>query len=191
MNLLRQFWQAARKIFHLPDHLGAVRDSRADPSVPTFAVTATLFLGALLRKPSFLQIQFESARRGWQRLIGFDRPITDDRLVYVCERYQLADWQAALVATNQSHKRNKAFESAKINGLLVVALDGNEQFNSRCRCCEACCQRKIKIKNAQGQLEEQTEYYHRFVCAQLSGPDLSVVLDLESIRPAEDEAAAA
>jgi hypothetical protein len=191
MNRLRQFWQAANKVFGLSRHLRGVRDSRADPQVPTFAVSATLFLGALLRKPSFLQLQFESARRGWQRLIAYVAPISDDRMVYVCERYRLSDWRAVLVSTNQTLKRNKAFESAKIHGLLVVAIDGNEQFKSRCRCCPDCSQRQIKIKNLQGQIQEVTEYYHRFVCAQLHGPDLSVVLDLEPIGPGEDEAAAA
>jgi hypothetical protein len=191
MNRLRQFWHAARKVFDLPRRLRGVRDRRADPQVPTFAVSATLFLGAFLRKPSFLQLQFESARRGWQRLIAQAAAITDDRLVYVCERYRLEDWRAVLVHTNQVLKRNKAFEAAKIHGLLVVALDANEQFKSRCRCCPQCAQRQIKIKNRQGQIEAVTESYHRFVCAQLNGPTLSVVLDLEPIRPGEDEAAAA
>ncbi len=168
-----------------------MRDRRADPPVPTFAVSATLFLGALLRKPSFLQLQYESARRGWQRLIGHGAAITDDRMVYVCERYRLEDWRAVLVHINQTLKRNKAFEGAKIHGLLVVALDANEQFKSRCRCCAECAQRRIKIKNRQGQIEEVTEYYHRFVCAQLQGPALSVVLEVEPIRPGEEEAAAA
>jgi Transposase DDE domain len=191
MNRVRQFWCAAKKVFDLPRRLRGVRDGRSDPLVPTFAVNATLFLGALLRKPSFLQLQFESARRGWQRLIAYAAPISDDRMVYVCERYRLEDWRAVLVSTNQTLKGNKAFESAKIHGLLVVAIDGNEQFKSRSRCCAHCCQRQIKIKNRQGQIEEVTEYYHRFVCAQLHGPNLNVVLDLEPIRPGEEEAAAA
>lgn len=191
MNPVRQFWHAARKVFDLPRQLRGVRDGRADPQVPTGAVSATLLLGAVLRTPSFLQLQFESARRGWQRLIAHPAAITDDRMVYVCERYRLEDWRAVLVSTNQTLKRNKAFAAAKIHGLLVVALDANEQFKSRSRCCEQCCQRQLKLQNRQGQLEEVTEYYHRFVCAQLHGPDLSVVLDVEPIRPGEDEAAAA
>lgn len=191
MNRLRQFWHATKKVFDLPRRLRGVRDGRADPQVPTFAVSATLFLGAMLRKPSFLQLQFESARRGWQRLIAHAAAITDDRLVYVGERYRLEDWRGLLVHTNQVLKRNQAFEAAKIHGLLVVAIDANEQFNSRCRCCPECCQRQLKVKNRQGQIEEVTEYYHRFVCAQLNGPTLSVVLDLEPIRPGEEEAAAA
>jgi hypothetical protein len=157
MNRLRQCWHAANKVFALARRLRGVRDGRADPSVPTFAVSATLFLGALLRKPSFLQLQFESARRGWQRLIAYAAAITDDRMVYVCERYRLSDWRAVLVATNETLKRNKAFEAAKIHGRLVVALDANEQFKSRCRCCAQCCPRPINTKNRQGQIEEVTE----------------------------------
>jgi hypothetical protein len=191
MNRLRQFWHAASKVFALPRRLRGVRDGRADPQGPTFAVSATLLLGAVLRTPSFLQLQFESARRGWQRLIAHTAAITDDRMVYVCERYRLEDWRAVLVSTNQTLKRNKAFAAAKIHGLLVVALAANEQFKSRCRCCPECCQRQIPIKNRQGQVEAVTEYYHRFVCAQLHGPDGGVVLDLEPLRPGEDEAAAA
>ena len=144
MNRLRQFWHAANKVLDLACHLRGVRDGRADPVVPSGAVSATLFLGAFLRKPSFLQLQFESARRGWQRLVAHAAPITDDRMAYVCERYRLSDWRAALVATNQTLRRNKAFESAKIHGLLVVAMDGNEQFKSRCRCCPDCGQRPCR-----------------------------------------------
>lgn len=191
MNRLRQFWHYARKVFDLPQRLRAVRDQRSDPCVPTAAVTLSLFMGALLRKPSFLQIQWESRRRGWQRLIGYSTPITDDRMAYVTERYRLDDLRAVLVSVNQTLKTNKAFESAKIQGLLVVAIDANEQFHSRHRCCPACCERTITVTNAQGQGEELTEYYHRQVYAQLHGPQFSVVLDLEPIRPGEDEAAAA
>ena len=186
MNRLRQFWRYAAKVFDLPCRLRAVRDRRADPRVPTWAVTATLFLGALLRKPSFLQIQFESRRQGWQHLTGYGEPITDDRLAYVCERYQLADLRSVLVATNQTLKRNKAFESAKIHGLLVVALDANEQFKSRHRCCADCGERRIQITNAQGQIEEVIEYYHRQVYAQIHGPDFSAVLHSAQTPPLMD-----
>lgn len=191
MNRIRQFWHAARKVFHLPDRLRSIRDGRADPPVPTWAVTATLFLGAFLRRPSFLQIQADSRRRGWQRLIGYPAALTDERLAYVTERYRLEDWRTVLVTINQTLKRNKAFESAKIDGLLVVEIDANEQFKSRHRCCEDCRQRRVKRINAQGQEEEVIEYYHSQVYAHLHGPELSAILDLETIKPGEEEARAA
>jgi len=144
-----------------------------------------------LRAGSFLQLQAHSARRGWQHLLHWNKPISDDTLARATERYDLEDLRAVLVSVNKTLKANKAFESAKIGGLLVVAIDGNEQFSSRCRCCKSCCQRTIKLKDRSGQTQDVTEYYHRQVYAQIHGPLFSVILDLEPVRPGEDEAKAA
>lgn len=191
MNRIRQLWHYARKVFQLPQRLRSIRDQRRDPAVPTWAVTVSLFLGALLRRPSLLQIQADSRRRGWQRLIAYPHALTDERLAYVLERYRLDDLRGVLVATNKILKRNKALEPAKIDGLLVVAIDANEQFKSRSRCCDDCRQRTVKVKNAAGQEEELTEYYHYQVYAHIHGPECSTVLDLETVGPGEDEARAA
>jgi hypothetical protein len=191
MNRLRQFWHYVGKVFALPARLRAIRDERPQPVIPTRAFSASLLLGAVLRAPSLLQLQAETARRGWQRLVGWPQPLSDDALGYVLERYRIEDWRAVLVAVNHTLKANKAFESAKIAGRLVVAIDANEQFKSRHRCCPDCCRRQLEVKDAHGQTQTVTEYYHRQVYAQLHGPDFSVILDVEPIRPGEDEAAAA
>jgi len=191
VNLLRGLWRYGNKVFALPQRLAAVGNHRSQPEIPTRSLTGSLFLGALMRVESFLQLQAETARPGWQRLTGWSRPISDDALVYALERYYLQDLRQVLVDINKTLKRNKALESAKIHGLLVVALDANEQFQSRHRCCQGCCRRTIQTKDKEGQLRELTEYYHRQVYAQLHGPDFSTILDLEPIRPGEDEAAAA
>jgi hypothetical protein len=149
-----------------------------------------LVLGALLRVPSLLDLSLKTRGLGWQRLIG-SKPFSDDALGYVLEKGVPEDWRLVLVDVNRTLKENKQLEAAKIGGLLVVAIDANEQFKSRSRCCPACSQRQITICNDQGQEEEVTEYYHRQVYAQINGPDVSVILDLEPIRPGEDEAAAA
>lgn len=135
MNRLGQFWHYVTKVFALPARLRALRDERSQPVIPTRVFSASLLLGAVLRVPSFLELQAETERRGWQRLVRWPQPISDDALGYVLERYRIADWRAVLVAVNRTLKANKAFESAKINGPLVVALDRNEQFKSQRRCC--------------------------------------------------------
>jgi len=191
MNRLRQFWHYTEKVFALPARLRAIGDHRRQPEIPTRVFSASLFLAALLRVPSLLQLQAETQRRGWQRLAGWRQAISDDAFGYVLERYRIEDWRTALVAVNRQLKTNQAFASAKINGLLVVALDANEQFKSRCRCCPDCGQRRVEVKDAAGQTQTVIEYYHRQVYAQLHGPEFSVILDLEPIRPGEDEAAAA
>jgi hypothetical protein len=191
VNFLRGFWRYGKKVFALPQRLAAVGNHRCQPEIPTRSITCSLFLGALIRVSSFLQLQAETARPGWRRLTGWSRAISDDALVYALERYDLQDLRQVLVGINKTLKRNKALESAKIQGLQVVALDANEQFHSRHRCCQACCRRTIQLKDKNGQLREVTEYYHRQVYAQLHGPAFSTILDLEPIRPGEDEAAAA
>jgi len=191
LNLLAQVWRYFTKVYDLPRHLRAVRDTRVYPVIPTAPVSLTLFQGALLRVPSFHQMAKDSARAGWRRLLQRDGPIDDSLMAYVTERYRLEDWRQILVATNKTLKQNRAFESAKINGLLPVSIDANEQFSSRHRCCEACCRRRVTIRNRAGQEEEVDEFYHRMVYASLQGPQFGVILDLEPIRPGEDEAAAA
>lgn len=191
MNRLRQFWNYAAKVFDLPSHLRAIRDDRPEAVIPARALTLCFFLGGLLRVPSLLQLQAETGRKGWQRLMGWPQPISDDAFAYALERFRVEDVRAALVSTNKRLKQNKALDSGKIGGLLCVALDANEQFKSRHRCCEQCCQRQIEIKDAAGQKQTVVEYYHRQVYAQIHTPELSTILDLEPIRPGEDEAGAA
>jgi hypothetical protein len=187
VNVFGQFWRYVTKVYALPHRLRAVRDTRSFPVIPTVFATASLLLGAVLRLPSFHQIAKDSARAGWRRLLHLPQPVQDDFLAYVTERYRLEDLRDLLVAVNRTLKQNRAFESAKIHGLLVVAIDANEQFNSRHRCCEACCVRKVKVRNHAGQETEIDEFYHRMVYAQIQGPEFSVVLDLEAIGPGEDE----
>jgi len=62
---------------------------------------------------------------------------------------------------------------------------------ARSRCCPQCLQRQIKIKNEQGQEEQVTEYYHKEVYAQLSGPQWNTLLDVEPLTVREEEERAA
>jgi hypothetical protein len=103
----------------------------------------------------------------------------------------LEDLRQNLAEVNQCLKANKTLESCKINSLLFLSLDANEHFHSRSRCCPCCCQRELQETDGHGQKQTVTEYYHRYVFAQINGPKFNVLLDLEPIRPAEGEAEAA
>jgi hypothetical protein len=109
----------------------------------------------------------------------------------VAERLSLEDLRQQLVGTAKTLKQNKALESCKINGLLFLSLDANEHFASRSRCCPYCCQRHVHVLEPDGQKREVVEYYHRYVFAQINGPKLNGVLEVEPILPGEDECAAA
>jgi hypothetical protein len=154
-------------------------------------VLISLVLGVVLRSSSYLDLSRQTRRRRWRHLCGLKAPISDDTLEYVTERLSLEDLRQGLAGIHKTLKANKALESCKINGLLFVSLDANEHCKSRSRCCECCCQRQIEETDAHGQKHKVTEYYHRYVFAQINGPKINVLLDLEPIRPGEDECAAA
>ena len=191
MNRLAQFLHYAQKVFCLNKLLRGVRSSRPYPEIPTRALLVSLLMGVILRVGSYLDLAEQTKRRRWQHLIHWAKRISHDSFEYVAERLNLEDLRRSLASVAKELKANRALESCKINGLLFSSLDANEHFHSRSRCCAGCCQREIEVLDAHGQKHTVIEYYHRYVFAQINGPKINVLLDLEPIRPGEGEAEAA
>ena len=188
---LSQFVTYATKRFDLPLLAGCFADARPQPDIPSRSVALSLVLGEVVHIPSLLQLQEETKLPQWQRWVGYHHPISHDTFGYVSERLDCQQLRRAGVWIGRKLKRGKAFEPNKIAGLLVVSLDANEQFCSDHRCCEDCLTREVTCKDNQGREFKKTQYYHKQVYAQLSGPELSVILDFEPMRQGEEECAAA
>jgi hypothetical protein len=171
--------------------LGGVRSERPFAKIPTTPVVLSLVFGVVLRIASYLDLAEQTNRRRWRHLCHLPHAISDDTFEYVTERLNLEDLRRNQAAVAKTLKTNKALESCKINGLLFLSLDANEHFKSRSRCCACCCQRQIEETDDEGNKHQVTEYYHRYVYAQINGPEISVLLDLEPILPGEEECAAA
>jgi len=190
-NQLERWVAYADKQFALPLLAGCFDDGRADPEVPGRAVGLSLLLGEVAHVPSLLQLQAETQLPQWQRWVGYHRPISHDTFGYASNRMKPEGLRRAGIFINRKLKRGKAFAASKTHGLLAVSLDANEQFCSDHRSCEDCLTREVTCKDAQGHEVKKTQYYHQQVYAQLSGPRLSVILDLEPMRRGEEECAAA
>jgi hypothetical protein len=190
-TLLTQFVRYGRKRFDLDLLLSGVVCGRARPEIPARPVVLSLVLGEVAHVPSFLQLQQETQQPHWQQWVGYAGAISDDTFGYVSERLDPEQLRRAARYIHRKLKRGKAFAANQINGLLCVSLDANEQFCSDHRCCEQCLTREVTCKNASGQEVKKTQYYHKQVYAQLSGPELSVILDFEPMRQGEEECAAA
>ena len=188
---LDRFVTYANQRFKLPLLAGFFADKRVDPPIPTRSVGLSLILGEVVHVPSLLQLEEETQLPQWQRWVGYHDPISHDTFGYTANRMDPDKLRRAGAFINRKLKRGKAFEASKIQGLLVVSLDANEQFCSDHRCCEDCLRREVTCKDKQGQEFKKTQYYHKQVYAQLSGPELSVILDFEPMRPGDDECAAA
>ena len=188
---LDRFVSYAEKHFDLPLLAGCFTDSRSDPEIPARAVGLSLLLGEVAQIPSLLQLEAETRLPQWQRWVGHPDRISHDCFGYAANRMDPEQLRRAGRYINRKLKRGKSFETSKMHGLLVVSLDANEQFCSDHRCCEDCLSREITRKDVQGNEVKTTQYYHKQVYAQLSGPRLSVILDFEPLRQGEEECAAA
>ena len=181
----------SEKQFQLPLLAGCFADGRVDPDIPSRAVGLSLLLGEVAHIPSLAQLEQETQLPLWQRWVGYHDSISHDTFGYTAARMNPEQLRRAAVFINRRLKRGKGFEASKLHGLLVVSLDANEQFCSDHRCCADCLTREVTCKDAQGNEVKKTQYYHKQVYAQLSGPNLSVILDVEPMRPGEEECAAA
>ena len=192
MNRLAQFLQYTSKVFELKGLLRSVRDGRDAPKVPLLPVVLCLVLGVVTRVASYLSLAQQTRdRRRWRHLCGLKAPVHNEIFGYATERMQPEDWRQNQARAAKQLKRNKALDSAKINGLLFVNLDANAHFASFSRTCPGCCERQVEVTGPDGRKVKVTQFYHRYVFAHLSGPKVNLVLDLEPIRPGEEECAAA
>ncbi len=181
----------AQKRFELPLLAGCFADSRQDPDIPSRSVGLSLVLGEVVKVPSFLQLEEETKLPQWQRWVGYQAPISHDTFGYASNRMNPQTEPGQRFHQPQAQTGARPSRESKTNGLLAVSLDANEQFCSDHRCCEDCLSREVTCKDETGQEVKKTQYYHKQVYAQLSGPKLSVILDFEPMRPAEEECAAA
>lgn len=188
---LDRFVVYANKRFDLGLLAGCFAGDRVDPDVPDRAVGLSLLMGEVIHIPSLLQLQEETRLPQWQQWVGYREPISHDTFGFASNRMNPERLRRAGIFINRKLKRGKGFEENKIQGLLVVSLDANEQFCSDHRCCEDCLSREVTRKDPEGNEVRTTQYYHKQVYAQLSGPRLSVMLDFEPMRPGEEECATA
>ncbi len=138
----------------------------------------------ICRIGSFNELEQLRGRSVWRRWLGkFDLPSADE-LAYVSERIEVDDLRACLGHIYSRLKRNKVLTPRR--GQLLAAIDGHEINSSYKRCCEHCLKREIEVGG-----HIRTQYYHRLIAFQIIAGDFNLHLDMELLKPGEDEVAAA
>jgi len=187
---LPSFARYLNKVFHFRTATASLSDSRTAPDIPPSAVFLAAFHGFLFRLPSFQQLEAELTQPALQRWIGAPRAFHDDVLRYSLSGFALEGLEDMLVQANRTLKRNKAFDTGRVQGCIVAALDGVEILSSYSRCCESCLERRVRVRKA-GVTVEQVQYYHRAVGCQIVSSPVKAFLALEWLQPGESEDKAA
>ena len=187
---ITSFARYLNKVFDFRTLAGTLTDSRVVPEISPAAVFLATFHGFVFRLPSFQQMETELAQPALQRWVGADRAFRDDVLRYSLSGFSLSGLETMLVHVNRTLKRNKAFDTGRVQGRIVAALDGIEVLSSYSRCCESCLQRRVVVRK-NGIKTEQLQYYHRAVGCQIISSPVKAFLAFEWLQPNEGEETAA
>jgi SEC-C motif-containing protein/DDE family transposase len=187
---LHQFEKYACNVFALPDLLASLTDTRRAPEISTFDVVNSLFHTALLRIPSINALEGDLKEGDFQKLIGRSptpdvKAFSADVVANVLDKLHLGGVRGTIEDAIGKAERNKVFRDGSYGALRSVAMDGWEPFSSYDRHCPHCLVRQVKVKRAGGEIEEVSQYYHRYVVAMLLGPDMDVILAIEPVRNEE------
>lgn len=183
MSVLRRFLRYSDKVFGLDRLLGSLTDSRPRPAIPTIRFARAFFLLFATRQPSFNAFHMLAPRRALTRWLGGNLPCANE-LAYVSERLDPAPLRRALLEVRNRLRRNKVHGS--FGGFTLAAIDGHEIGWSTARCCPECLVRTVESGGV-----EVVQHHHRLVALQLLAPGFRMLVDLELLRPGEDEVAAA
>lgn len=188
---LPSFARYLDRVFDFRQASGGLQDARQQPEIPAPTVFRAVFHAFVFRLRSFQQLEADLAERSLQRWIGAERAFGDDVLRYSLCGFDLSGLEQMQVDINRKLKRNKAFDTGRVQGRIVAALDGVEVLSSYSRCCEQCLQRHVTVKNPDGKPEQRIQYYHRAVGCQIVSSAVKPFLALEWLAPGEGEDTAA
>lgn len=186
---LPSFSAYLNKGFALREHASRMRDARHQPDISPASIFLALFHSFVFRLPSFQRLEQDLRDSCLVDWIGAERAFTDDTLRYSLCGFHIEPLEEMLVDVNQRLKRSKAFDDGRIQGRIVVAIDGIEIISSFSRHCEYCSTRTIKRKE-NGRMVEHIQYFHRAVGCQVVHCDVKSFLGIEWQLPGETEVAA-
>lgn len=171
------------RVYQFQSCLSLVKDGRLRPQIPA----ATIFFSAVVmmatRLGSLNALEQEKGNPFWRKWLK--RPLPSaDTMGRGFSRMDLGVIRWYLRHVYLRLRRNKAI--SRISGFHTLVLDGHESSASYLRCCPGCLQRTVHTQGA-----DRIQYYHRNVVALLLGEPFPILLDVEELRPGEDEVAAA
>lgn len=163
--------------------LEALTDHRQKPEIPAAVFPKALLMLWLCRLPSFNALHLLGRRGAGRRFLRHAMP-SADQIAENSEILDVSELRAILGGMYKRLVRNKVLVATRGHRLAVV--DGHEINGSYRRCCPKCQKRQIMVNG-----QKRTQYYHRAVVFQLVGPGFRLLLDLELLRPHDDEGTAA
>ena len=178
-----QFEAYLDKVFDFSARVAALPEGRECPRHPWKKVWDAVFLGAAIQIPNLHRLEAECQQGVLAQRIG---KLSEDTMGYALQRQEPAPVFALGCEVARRLKRNGVLGSSWARGRIVAAVDGIEICSSFVRCCDACMERKVQHR-VDGQLREDTQYYHRIVAVVLVSTAFPIPLGIRFQKHGETE----
>lgn len=171
-GILGQFKEA-------PDHR---QPGKCEYSAAAFLVAALSMF--LLQAKSLNGFMHEkgTAQESLRQLLGLTRVPTMDALADYMSRVPPSWLDGALTKMARKARKAKMFDRNRIDGLLVAAIDGIENFSTSLK---KPCSKCLTRAHNKGKPNEKTEHFHRHVVAMTVGGEQHFVLGQMMLTPRE------
>jgi hypothetical protein len=183
-DILRRLLLCAQRIYHVPELLAGIHDTRRRPRVSTFTVLSSVLILFWTRMASLHALEQTRQQAIWRQWLGSWSP-SADTVGRICSQLELSELREVLYELYSRFRRNKVFVRPRTEPVALI-LDGHESSASYLRHCSGCLQRRILVAG-----EQRIQFYHRYVMAQIQVGDVTFLLDTEPQALHEDEVAAA
>lgn len=180
-----QFETYLDKVFDFSTRIAALPDGRKYSRHPGKKIFDAVFLGAACQFPALHRIETECRQGVFAKRIG---PLSEDVLGYALERQDPQAIFALGCDVARQLKRNGIFRSDWSRGLVVAAVDGIEVCSSYVRYCDHCSERQVQHL-VDGELREDTQYYHRLCAVTVVSPAFPIPLGIRFQKDGETEVA--
>src|SRR5262245_7219861 len=127
---LFSFYAYLKTGFALRQHASKMFDARLDPEISPSSIFLAFFHAFVFRLPSLQQLERDLRDSYLVNWSGAERAFGDDTLRYSLCGFHTAPLEETLVDVNQRLKRGKAFDDGRVQGRIVVAIDGIEVLSS-------------------------------------------------------------
>jgi hypothetical protein len=181
-NYFAKIVKYMKNVYKIKQKFKRLTDGRKNPKYKTHLAILPVLLGFILRVRSFNELNNMIKEKEFNNVLpkGLKLPKIDairDTLKVV----DLSKLREILREIVCKARENKVFDKGTIDGLVVVAVDGTQTFNSDKKSCENCL---TAIKK--GKKEQRN--FHSSVVLSTIGEGPKLVIDFEQYKPGEDNA---
>ncbi len=179
-NYFAKIVKYIKNVYNIEKSLSRPTDRRKNPTYKTHQAILPVLIGFILRVRSFNELNNMIKGKEFNKVLSKGMRLPQiDAIRDALKVINLSKLREILIEIVHKARENKVLDRGTIDGLVVVAVDGTQTFNSDKKHCENCLKASKKGKKEQ-------KNFHSSVVLSTIGEGAKLVIDFEQYKPVID-----